>query len=108
MRRAGARGRYTPLQPTKCWSLPSRSQGQPRSVDDQARATGSSARLTGNGITRVTFVRYVRDVDIWVTDLRKEAGSPDSRSKLIDSPGIDRSDLDLVHWTLFLPAKVSL
>ena len=38
----------------------------------------------------MTFVRYVRDVDLWVTDLRAEAGSPDSRRKLIDSPGIDQ------------------
>ncbi len=50
----------------------------------------SLARSSPNGNTRMTFVRYVRDIDIWVTDIEKEAGSPHSYRKLIDSPGVDR------------------
>ena len=56
----------------------------------------SLARSSPNGDTRMTFVRYVVDIDIWVTDVEKEAGSPDSYRMLIDSPGVD-------HYPEFSP-----
>ncbi len=50
----------------------------------------SLARSSPGGNVRMTYVRSVRDVDIWVTETDEEAGSPHSYHKLIDSAGMDQ------------------